>query len=108
MDTTNNKWQYYWELGQVMAAMRLARGLVPSMRQRGGGVILSNYFICATQPLWYEPIYNVTKAALVMLSKTMANEFIKDGIRVNAINPGFVLDFRLDQDCKAADSQHGR
>lgn len=90
MDAPDDKWQYYWEL-HVMAAMRLARGLVPSMRQRGGGVILNNASICAVQPLWYEPIYNVTKAALVMLSKTMANEFIKDGIRVNAINPGFVL-----------------
>ena len=90
MDAPDDKWQYYWEL-HVMAAMRLARGLVPSMRRRGGGVILNNASICAAQPLWYEPIYNVTKAALVMLSKTMANEFIKDGIRVNAINPGFVL-----------------
>ena len=90
MDAPDEKWQYYWDL-HVMAAMRLARGLVPSMRQRGGGVILNNASICAAQPLWYEPIYNVTKAALVMLSKSMANEFVKDGIRVNAINPGFVL-----------------
>jgi NAD(P)-dependent dehydrogenase (short-subunit alcohol dehydrogenase family) len=90
MDADDEKWQSYWDL-HVMAAVRLARGLVPSMRRRGGGVILNNASICAAQPLWYEPIYNVTKAALVMLSKTMATEFIKDGIRVNAINPGFVL-----------------
>lgn len=90
MDADDDKWQFYWNL-HVMAAVRLARGLVPSMRRRGGGVILNNASICAAQPLWYEPIYNVTKAALVMLSKTMATEFIKDGIRVNAINPGFVL-----------------
>jgi NAD(P)-dependent dehydrogenase (short-subunit alcohol dehydrogenase family) len=90
MDAPDEKWQYYWDL-HVMAAMRLARGLMPWMRQRGGGVILNNASICAAQPLWYEPIYNVTKAALVMLSKNMANEFIKEGIRVNAINPGFVL-----------------
>src|SRR5687768_3922894 len=90
MEAPDEKWQAYWDL-HVMAAVRLARGLVPSMRRRGGGVILNNASICAAQPLWYEPIYNVTKAALVMLSKTMATEFIKDGIRVNAINPGFVL-----------------
>lgn len=90
MEAADTKWQYYWDL-HVMAAARLARGLVPSMKHRGGGVILNNASICAAQPLWYEPIYNVTKAALVMLSKTMATEFIKDGIRVNAINPGFVL-----------------
>ena len=89
-EAPDEKWQYYWDL-HVMAAMRLARGLAPSMRKRGGGVILNNASICAAQPLWYEPIYNVTKAALVMLSKVMATEFIKDNIRVNAINPGFVL-----------------
>ncbi|SDB35522.1 SDR family NAD(P)-dependent oxidoreductase [Bauldia litoralis] len=90
MEAPDEKWQAYWDL-HVMAAVRLARGLVPSMKKRGGGVILNNASICASQPLWYEPIYNVTKAALVMLSKTMSTEFVKDNIRVNAVNCGFVL-----------------
>jgi 3-oxoacyl-[acyl-carrier protein] reductase len=90
LEAPDSKWQAYWDL-HVMAAVRLARGLAPSMRARGGGVILNNASICASQPLWYEPIYNVTKAALVMLSKTLATELIKDRIRVNAINPGLVL-----------------
>jgi len=84
------KWQFYWDL-HVMAAVRLARGLVPAMRNRGGGVILHNASICAVQPLWYEPIYNTTKAALMMFSKTLANEVVKDNIRVNTVNPGLVL-----------------
>jgi NAD(P)-dependent dehydrogenase (short-subunit alcohol dehydrogenase family) len=84
------KWQYYWDL-HVMAAVRLARGLVPAMKQRGGGVVLHNASICAVQPLWYEPIYNTTKAALMMFSKTLANEVVGDNIRVNTINPGLVL-----------------
>lgn len=85
----DEKWQAYWDL-HVMAAVRLARGLAPLMAKRGGGAILNNASICAVQPLWYEPIYNVTKAALVMLSKTMATEFIPLNIRVNAINPGLI------------------
>ncbi|MBE7560600.1 SDR family oxidoreductase [bacterium] len=84
------RWQYYWDL-HVMAAVRLSRALVPVMRRRGGGVILNNASICAKQPLGYEPIYNVTKAALVMFSKCLANEVIGDNIRVNCINPGLVL-----------------
>ena len=84
------KWQYYWDL-HVMAAVRLARGLMPSMKQRGGGVVLHNASICAVQPLWYEPIYNTTKAALMMFSKTLANEAVGDNIRVNTVNPGLVL-----------------
>lgn len=90
MAAPDEKWQAYWDL-HVMAAVRLARGIVPQMRRRGGGVILHNASICAAQPLWYEPIYNVTKAALVMFSKTLASEVVKDGIRVNTVNPGLVL-----------------
>ncbi len=90
MDAPDARWQYYWDL-HVMAAVRLSRGLVPLMRRRGGGVILNNASICAAQPLGYEPIYNVTKAALVMLSKCLANELIPENIRVNTVNPGLVL-----------------
>jgi NAD(P)-dependent dehydrogenase (short-subunit alcohol dehydrogenase family) len=90
MQAPDEKWQYYWEL-HVMAAVRLARGLVPSMRRRGGGVILHTASICAVQPLWYEPIYNVTKAALVMFAKTLAHEVVGDNIRVNTISPGLIL-----------------
>ncbi|MBZ0303898.1 MAG: SDR family oxidoreductase [Anaerolineae bacterium] len=90
MEASDDRWQYYWDL-HLMAAVRLSRAVVPSMRQHGGGIILNNASICATQPLYYEPIYNVTKAALVMFSKCLANELIKDNIRVNAINPGLVM-----------------
>ena len=90
LDAPDEKWQYYWDL-HVMAAVRLARGLAPMMKARGGGVILHNASICAKQPLGYEPIYNVTKAALVMFSKCLANELIPHNIRVNALNPGLVL-----------------
>jgi NAD(P)-dependent dehydrogenase (short-subunit alcohol dehydrogenase family) len=90
MDATDEKWQYYWDL-HVMAAVRLSRSLVPLMQKRGGGVVLNNASICATQPLFYEPIYNTSKAALAMLTKCMSNEFIKYNIRVNLINPGLIL-----------------
>jgi NAD(P)-dependent dehydrogenase (short-subunit alcohol dehydrogenase family) len=89
MEAPDEKWQAYWEL-HVMAAVRLARGLVPTMKARGGGVVLHNASICAVQPLWYEPIYNVTKSALMMFSKTLANEVIKDNIRVNTVNAGLI------------------
>ena len=90
MDAPDEKWQYFWDL-HVMAAVRMSRGLIPSMRQRGGGVILMNASICAKQPLGYEPIYNVTKAGLMMFSKCLSNEVIGDNIRVNCINPGLIL-----------------
>ncbi len=90
LEAPDERWQSYWDL-HVMAAVRLARALAPGMKRRGGGVILHNASICASQPLGYEPIYDVTKAALVMFSKCLANELIGDGIRVNAVNPGLVM-----------------
>jgi 3-oxoacyl-[acyl-carrier protein] reductase len=90
MEAPDEKWQAYWDL-HVMAAVRLARGLAPLMKSRGGGVILHNASICATQPLWYEPIYNTTKAALMMFSKVLATELVGDNIRVNCVNPGLIL-----------------
>jgi 3-oxoacyl-[acyl-carrier protein] reductase len=89
-DAPDDKWQYYWDL-HVMAAVRLARGLVPQMKAKGAGAVIHNASICAVQPLWYEPIYNTTKAALMMFSKTLANEVVGDNVRVNTINLGLVL-----------------
>jgi NAD(P)-dependent dehydrogenase (short-subunit alcohol dehydrogenase family) len=68
----------------------MSRALVPSMRSRGGGVIINNASICALQPLQRGPIYAVCKAAMVMFTKCLSNELIKDNIRVNAINPGLI------------------
>ncbi len=90
INSKDEQWQYFWDL-QVMAAVRLARRIVPLMKKRGGGVIINNASICSRQPLSHEPIYNTVKAALVMFSKCLANELIKDGIRVNCVNPGLIL-----------------
>jgi NAD(P)-dependent dehydrogenase (short-subunit alcohol dehydrogenase family) len=89
MTAPDEKWQYYFDL-HVMSAVRLSRGIVPTMQRRGGGVILNNASICATQPLFYEPIYNTSKAALAMFGKCLANEVIQHNIRVNTINAGMV------------------
>jgi len=90
MEAPDERWQYYLDL-LLMSAVRMSRSLVPSMRRRGGGVIINNASICAAQPMYNEPIYNTVKAAMVMFSKCLAHELIKDNIRVNCINPGLIL-----------------
>lgn len=90
MEAPDEKWYAIWDL-HVMSSVRTAKAFVPYMKKRGGGVILNTSSICATQPLWYEPIYNTTKAALVMFDKCLANELVGDNIRVNTISPGLVL-----------------
>ncbi len=86
----DERWQHYWDL-HVMAAVRFSRALLPLMDKRGGGVIINNASICARQPLDYEPVYNVTKAALAMFSKCLANEAMQYHVRVNCVSPGLIL-----------------
>lgn len=88
-EAPDEKWQSYWDL-HVMAAVRLSRGLAGQMDAKGGGAMLMNASICAVQPLWYETIYNTTKAALLMFAKTLSTEMIKRNIRVNTVNPGLI------------------
>jgi len=90
MEAADEKWYQVWDL-HVMAAIRTARAFIPYMRKRGGGVIINTASVCASEPLWYEPIYNTTKAALSMMTKCLANEVVKDNIRVNTISPGAIL-----------------
>ncbi|SER55728.1 Short-chain dehydrogenase [Tranquillimonas rosea] len=89
MDAPDEKWLDFWNL-HVMAAVRLSRGLAAQMADKGGGAILMNASICAVQPLWYEPIYNVTKSAMMMFGKCLSAELIDRNIRVNTVNPGLV------------------
>ncbi|SDP82228.1 SDR family NAD(P)-dependent oxidoreductase [Desulforhopalus singaporensis] len=89
-DANDEEWQFSWNLN-VMAAVRMARGLTPIMRQRGGGAIINIASTYGKQPMDENPIYCVTKAALVMFSKCLANEVVVDNIRVNCINPGYTL-----------------
>lgn len=88
-DASDEKWTNYWDL-HLMAAVRLSRGLAVQMDAKGGGAMLMNASICAVQPLWYEPIYNTSKAALLMFGKCLSSEMIKRNIRVNTVNPGLI------------------
>lgn len=88
-EASDEKWTDFWDL-HVMAAVRLSRGLADQMDAKGGGAMLMNASICAVQPLWYEPIYNTTKAALLMFGKCLSSEMIKRNIRVNTVNPGLI------------------
>lgn len=89
-NSTDENWNHYWNL-HVMAAVRTSRAFIPGMKLRGGGVILNTASICAKQPLWHEPIYNTTKAALVMFGKCLSHEVVGDNIRVNTISPGLII-----------------
>lgn len=71
-----------------MSAVRASRAVLPSMVERGSGCIVSIASDAGRQPDVFFVDYSVSKAALLMLSKTLANEFGPHGIRVNVVSPG--------------------
>jgi NAD(P)-dependent dehydrogenase (short-subunit alcohol dehydrogenase family) len=75
----------------LFPAVRLDRGLLPSMIERGSGVIIHISSIQRTLPLYDSTLaYAAAKAALTNYSKGLANEVSPKGIRVNTVSPGFI------------------
>lgn len=66
----------------------VSRAVVPLMRRRGGGVIINQTSTAAYIGTPNRMNYNVSKAAIIPMTKTMARELSAYGIRVNAIAPG--------------------
>jgi len=71
-------------------AVRLDRGLLPSMIEQGSGVIIHVSSTQRTMPLYDSTLaYAAAKAALTNYSKGLANEVSPKGIRVLTVSPGF-------------------
>jgi NAD(P)-dependent dehydrogenase (short-subunit alcohol dehydrogenase family) len=82
-------WQQLFAIN-VLSAVRLDRGLLPSMLQRGSGVIVHFSSLQSRKPTPDSLPYAAMKAALLTYSKGLANEVAAQGIRVNAVVPGFI------------------
>ena len=62
----------------------------PVMSDQGSGSIISNASVAGLRAGYGAHLYTVAKAAVIQLTKTVALELGEQGIRVNAICPGFV------------------
>jgi len=82
-------WQSDWEL-KVMGAVRMTRLVIPHMKQRGGGRIVNITTVGGKTPAARSLPTTVTRAAGLNLTKSLANEYAADNIRVNTICIGLV------------------
>jgi NAD(P)-dependent dehydrogenase (short-subunit alcohol dehydrogenase family) len=87
LSLTDEEWDEAWQLN-VMSYLRAIRAAVPGMRERGGGVIVNVSSTAGKRPSAGMPEYSVTKAAVLSLSRLVADLYAGDGIRCNAIAPG--------------------
>src|SRR5690349_837460 len=89
-DLTDAQWDAMWQLN-VMSYVRCIRAVLPGMRAAGGGVIVNVSSTAGKRPSTGMPNYSVTKAAVLSLSRLVADLYAKDGIRCNAVTPGPTL-----------------
>jgi 3-oxoacyl-[acyl-carrier protein] reductase len=86
-DLLDAQWDAMWQLN-VMSYVRAIRAAVPQMRERGGGSIVNVSSTAGKRPSTGMPNYTVTKAAVLSLSRLVADLYAKHGIRCNAVTPG--------------------
>ncbi|HVR99526.1 MAG TPA: glucose 1-dehydrogenase [Thermoanaerobaculia bacterium] len=89
LDAQESHWDKTFEVN-VKGYVHTIRACVPRMRERGGGAIVNVASVAGFVPHTGLGVYGVTKAAVLMLTKTLALELAPDEIRVNAIAPGLI------------------
>jgi 3-oxoacyl-[acyl-carrier protein] reductase len=86
-EVTDADWDELWQLN-VMSYVRTIRAALPGMKERKSGVIVNVSSTAGKRPSASMPDYSVTKAAVLSLSRLIADVYAKDGIRCNAVTPG--------------------
>jgi NAD(P)-dependent dehydrogenase (short-subunit alcohol dehydrogenase family) len=89
------EWERTFEVN-VHGVFHTARATVPAMIETGGGALVVIGSISGKRPLYGRSAYTASKLALVGLTRTLALETGRFGVRVNLISPGFVEGPRID------------
>ena len=86
-EVPDEEWDAYWQLN-VMSYVRAIRTALPHLRASQSAAIVNVSSTAAKRPSTGMPHYSVTKAAVLSLSRLVADLYAKDGIRCNAVTPG--------------------
>jgi NAD(P)-dependent dehydrogenase (short-subunit alcohol dehydrogenase family) len=74
----------------VLGIVRISRAALPYLRKSPAAAIVNTCSIAATAGLQQRALYSASKGAVLSLTLAMAADHIREGIRVNCVNPGTV------------------
>ena len=108
LQCTEQDWEFAFNLN-VRSMYHLIRAFLPSMLTRGNGSIINMSSVASSvKGVPNRFVYSVTKAAVIGLTKSVASDFVGQGIRCNAICPGTVQTPSLDERIRAEAAGTGR
>ncbi|HET6195015.1 MAG TPA: SDR family oxidoreductase [Acetobacteraceae bacterium] len=97
LDATEDEWTLAFDLN-VRSMFRTMQAFVPGMVARGGGVILNMASVASSlKGVSSRFVYGATKAAVIGMTKSVAADYIRHGIRCNCLCPGTVLTPSLEE-----------
>ncbi|HEY8529544.1 MAG TPA: SDR family oxidoreductase [Paenibacillaceae bacterium] len=105
-DLDDEAWQQAFDLN-LMSVVRMTRGIIPLMKERGGGRIINIISYSIKQPIPGLVLSNAMRAAVAGLTKTLSMELAPHGILVNGLAPGRILTDRIRELDRATAARRG-
>lgn len=97
----DEEWHRIFDIN-VMSIVRTTRAALPWLRKSPSAAVVNIASIAATDGLPDRALYSATKGAVLTLTLSMAADHLREGIRVNAVNPGTAATPWIDRLLEAA------
>ena len=89
IEDSDEVWEQTYDIN-LWSAVRATRAAVPLIREQGGGSVINVASVSGHSGLGGMADYNSAKAAMLAMTKTLAQDLAGDDIRVNAVNPALI------------------
>ncbi|MGH3386886.1 MAG: SDR family NAD(P)-dependent oxidoreductase [Nocardioidaceae bacterium] len=86
-DNDDSEWMRVLDVN-VLGMVRVSRAALPHLRRSPAAAIVNTCSIAATAGLPQRALYSASKGAVLALTRAMAADHLREGIRVNCVNPG--------------------
>jgi 2-keto-3-deoxy-L-fuconate dehydrogenase len=108
LDCTDEQWEFAFDLN-VKSMHRTIKAFLPGMLEGGSGSIVNiSSGASSVKAAANRYVYGATKAAVIGLTKAVALDFIRQGVRCNAICPGTIQSPSLDERISALATSTGK